>query len=145
MDFWMSMELSKDVLTEEDILVLGGTQNEISREMVQELEKREYNIPLDKWRCITIMMGDRGFSERVMYSFKKREMDFRLKIDHVPFLAANKQGKQQLIFEMLMRSLDLLEEKFKKVRPKLDSDVYSELNRLREDAQEIAKKQGWIF
>ncbi|SPL72654.1 hypothetical protein KPC_3832 [Acinetobacter stercoris] len=41
-----------------------------------------------------------------MYSLKRKEMDFRFKIDHVAFLAANKQGKQQLIFEMLMRSLD---------------------------------------
>ena len=50
--------------------------------------------------------GKNGFIERIMYSLKRKEMDFRFKIDHVAFLAANKQGKQQLIFEMLMRSLD---------------------------------------
>ncbi len=85
------------------------------------------------------MMGPRGFEERVMYSFKKKTMDFRLKINYEKFNSTDDLGRQKLIFEMMLRSLDLLKIKFEKVRPKLDQKVYEELDRLKKDVLDISK------
>jgi len=45
---------------------------------------------------------------------------------------------------MLLRSLDLLKVKFEKARPKLDAKVYEELQRLKNDALNVAKDESWI-
>lgn len=90
------------------------------------------------------MMGENGFDERIMYSVKKRNMDFRLKIDPVAFNITDDLGRQKLIFAMLLRSLDLLKEKFQKARPKLSAEVYDELERMRADALDVANHQSWV-
>lgn len=71
-------------------------------------------------------------------------MDFRLKIDPSVFNTTDDLGRQKLIFVMLMRSLDLLKEKFEKVKPKLDDRNYEELERLRSDALDVARNEGWL-
>ncbi|MCR4532689.1 hypothetical protein [Acinetobacter venetianus] len=71
-------------------------------------------------------------------------MDFRLKIDTSVFNTTDDLGRQKLIFVMLMRSLDLLKEKFEKVKQKLDDHNYEELERLRSDALDVARNEGWL-
>ena len=66
-------------------------------------------------------------------------MDFRLKINYEKFNSTDDLGRQKLIFEMMLRSLDLLKIKFEKVRPKLDQKVYKELDRLKKDVLDISK------
>ena len=66
-------------------------------------------------------------------------MDFRLKINYEKFNSTDDLGRQKLIFEMMLRSLDLLKIKFEKVRPKLDQKVYEELDRLKKDVLDISK------
>ncbi|MCY1562236.1 hypothetical protein D9M68_995970 [compost metagenome] len=85
------------------------------------------------------MMGSKGFEERIIYSFKRKNMDFRLKINYMDFKSTDDLGRQKLIFEMMLRSLDLLKIKFEKVKPKLNQKVYEELERLKKDFLEIAK------
>ncbi|WP_146196695.1 hypothetical protein [Acinetobacter stercoris] len=53
----MSIELSKEVLTEEDILELSSNQRETETIINDTLKDRKYNIPIGVWGCITIMMG----------------------------------------------------------------------------------------
>jgi hypothetical protein len=89
-------------------------------------------------------MGEDSFNERIYYSPKRKEMDFRLRIDPTTFKATDDLGRKKLIFRMLLRSLDLLKVKFEKVRPKLDLKVFEELERLKSDALSIAKEESWI-
>lgn len=140
----MSSETSYEVLSEDKETQLRFARNHIEKILNKVLENKLYDMPLDSWDCIIVIMGEKGFDERVMYSVKKRNMDFRLKIDHVAFIATDDLGRQKLIFTMLLRSLDLLKEKFKKARPKLDINAYEELERLRTDVLEVAKLQNWI-
>ena len=139
MQVWMSSESSKEVLNEEQLTQLNVARNYVENLLNHKLEHKSYDIPLDSWDCITVMMGPRGFEERVMYSFKKKSMDFRLKINYEEFKCTDDLGRQKLIFEMMLRSLDLLKIKFEKVRPKLDQKVYEELDRLKKDVLDIAK------
>ena len=45
---------------------------------------------------------------------------------------------------MLLRSINLLKIKFEKVRPKLNSKVFEELEILKKDVLNIAKEESWI-
>lgn len=72
---------------------------------------KSYDLPLDSWDCIAIVRDDEHFVERVRYSTKRRDMDFRLRIDHAEFKAASPQQQATLIFNMLRRSLELLSDK----------------------------------
>jgi len=140
----MSSETSREVLSEEQSTKLRVASNFVEDEINLKIETISYNIPLDSWDCIIIMMGDKSFEERIVYSIKKHDMDFRLKIDHVKFNSTDDRGRQKLIFEMLIRSLDLLEKKFTKVKPKLSPLVYNELERLKADILNVAKSKEWI-
>lgn len=144
MKVWLSSESSKEVLNEDQLSQLRLARNYIETILKGELESKSYNIPLDSWDCVTVMMGENSFDERIIYSVKKRNMDFRLKINHVAFNTTDDLGRQKLIFAMLMRSLDLLKEKFKKVKPKLSVEVYNELERMRADILKVAKTNNWV-
>ena len=139
MKVWMSSESSKEVLNEEQLTQLNVPRNYVENLLNNKFEHKSYDIPLDSWDCITIMMGPKGFEERIMYSFKRKNMDFRLKINYMDFKSTDDLGRQKLIFEMMLRSLDLLKIKFEKVKPKLNQKVYEELERLKKDFLEIAK------
>jgi len=139
MQVWLSSESSKEVLNEEQLTQLNVARNYVKNILKNKLEHQTYDIPLNSWDCITIMMGPTGFEERVIYSFKQKTMDFRLKINHEEFNSTDDLGRQKLIFEMMLRSLDLLKMKFEKVRPKLDPKVYEEFERLKKDFLKIAK------
>ncbi len=89
-------------------------------------------------------MGEDSFDERIYYSPKRQDMDFRLRIDPTSFKATDDLGRKKLIFRMLLRSLDLLKIKIEKVRPKYDAKVFSELERLKVDVLNIAKEESWI-
>jgi len=139
MQVWMSSESSKEVLSEDQLTQLRLARNSVENILKSRLEHKIYAIPLDSWNCISIMMGPTGFEERVIYSFKKKHMDFRLKINYEDFNSTDDLGRQKLIFDMMLRSLDLLKNKFEKVRPKLEEKVYKELERLKRDVLEIAQ------
>ena len=144
MQIWMSSDSSKEVLNEEQLTRLQLARNYVEEILKKELKNKSYDLPLESWDCITVMMGPNDFGERVKYSVKKRSMDFRLKIDPSVFNTTDDLGRQKLIFVMLMRSLDLLKEKFEKVKPKLDDRNYEELERLRSDALDVARNEGWL-
>lgn len=139
MQVWMSSESSKEVLSEDQLTQLRLARNSVKNILKSRLEHKIYAIPLDSWNCISIMMGPTGFEERVIYSFKKKHMDFRLKINYEDFNSTDDLGRQKIIFDMMLRSLDLLKNKFEKVRPKLEEKVYKELERLKRDVLEIAQ------
>jgi hypothetical protein len=146
MKVWLSAELSKEVLTEEQILQECKARNAVVDTLNLRLNDKFYNIPLNSWDCIIIIMGEDSFEERIYYSIKRQNMDFRLRIDPTTFKATDDLGRKKLIFSTtLLRSINLLKIKFEKVRPKLNSKkVFEELERLKEDVLNIAKEESWI-
>ncbi|WP_445661229.1 Imm44 family immunity protein [Acinetobacter sp. F16] len=130
MKVWLSAELSKDVLTEEQILQECKARNAAVDTLNLRLNDKFYNIPLNSWDCIIIIMGEDSFEESIYYSIKRQNMDFRLRIDPATFKATDHLGRKKLIFSMLLKSLNLLKIKFEKVRLKLNSKVFEELGRV---------------
>lgn len=75
------------------------------------------------------------YCEIIKYSPNTQGMDFRLKIDYPDFVNGNTKRQQQLIYKMLMRSLDLL------IQKGLNE---TGIESLRQDTQSVALKHGWI-
>lgn len=143
MKVWLSAELSYEVLTEEQTSWESKARNAVEDTLNAKLQDKSYDIPLSIWKCIIIMMGEDTFDERIYYSPKRKNMDFRLRIDPTTFKATDDLGREILIFKMLLRSLDLLKVKFEKVRPKLNSKVFEDLEKLKDDVSNIGKEKSW--
>lgn len=75
------------------------------------LDQKKYALNLKAWDCIAVIKDDSDFDEIVKYSPKKKEMDFRLKINYQEFKEGSNKIREKLIFNMLQRSLKLLKEK----------------------------------
>ena len=134
MKLWMSAEISGGI-GEPVRHALNFVEDEINLF----IDGKDYDIDLDKWRCIAILMKDKVDQERycevIKYSSKTKKMDFKLQIDYSEFVNGDAKRQQQLIYEMLMRSLDLLIEKGLN-----EAGIES----LRQDTQSVALKHGWI-
>ena len=134
MKLWMSAEISGGI-GEPVRHALNFVEDEINLF----IDGKDYDIDLDKWRCIAILMKDKVDQERycevIKYSSKTKKMDFKLQIDYPEFVNGDAKRQQQLIYEMLMRSLDLLIEK------RLNE---TGIESLRQDTQSVALKNGWI-
>ena len=134
MKLWMSGEVVQNVL-EPFRLAMLYVRDQIN----VKINDKDYDIDLDKWRCIAILMKDKVDQERycevIKYSSKTKKMDFKLQIDYPEFVNGDTKRQQQLIYEMLMRSLDLLIEKGLN-----EAGIES----LRQDTQSVARKNGWI-
>lgn len=132
MKLWMSGEICAEI---------GDTfreaRNPVETIFSEALANKNYDINLDSWDCIAIIRDDEDFKERIRYSPKNKNMDFRLRIDFEEFRSADNLGRQSLIYEMLERSLSLL--KGKKGIGKI-----SEIDRLASDARQVAKEHGWL-
>tara|TARA_R100001369_G_scaffold2082_3_gene6553 strand:+ start:157 stop:570 length:414 start_codon:yes stop_codon:yes gene_type:complete len=134
MKLWMSAEINGGI-GEPVPHALNFVEDEINLF----IDGKDYDIDLDKWRCIAILMKDKVDQERycevIKYSSKTKNMDFKLQIDYPDFANGDAKRQQQLIYEMLMRSLDLLIEKGLN-----EAGIES----LRQDTQSVALKHGWI-
>ena len=134
MKLWISGEVVQNVL-EPFRLAMLYVRDQINTK----IDDKDYDIELDKWRCIAILMKDKVDQERycevIKYSSKTKKMDFKLQIDYSEFVNGDAKRQQQLIYEMLMRSLDLLIEKGLN-----EAGIES----LRQDTQSLALKHGWI-
>ncbi|HAR75842.1 MAG TPA: hypothetical protein DCR60_06440 [Psychrobacter sp.] len=134
MKLWMSAEINGGI-GEPVPHALNFVEDEINLF----IDGKDYDIDLDKWRCIAILMKDKVDQERycevIKYSSKTKKMDFKLQIDYPDFANGDAKRQQQLIYEMLMRSLDLLIEKGLN-----EAGIES----LRQDTQSVALKHGWI-
>ena len=131
MKLWMSSEFSGEIGGD-----LRAARNLVEDEINAVIEAKDYDFELDGWDCIAVIMEDNSdFDEIVKYSKKKRDMDFRLHISFENFAFANALGQQKLIYQMLLRSLDLLIENGANV---------SGINALRVDVDGVAQKCAWL-
>lgn len=103
MKLWIGAEMDADVADSFRVV-----RNRVESAVNGVIMAKSYDLPLNSWDCIAIVRDDEHFTEIVRYSPKRRDMDFRLRIDHTEFKVANPQQQATMIFNMLRRSLDLL-------------------------------------
>lgn len=130
MKLWMSAEFSGDI--EEKVRL---SSNFVEDAINNVLEAKNYDIELDSWDCIAIIMEGDDFEEITKYSPKKRDMDFRLQISHKEFSNCSYLERQRMFYQMLERSLDILIDKGA-------NDVGVE--KLSLDIFNIAKQHDWV-
>jgi hypothetical protein len=120
MKLWIGAELDADVADS-----FRETRKRVESAVNDVIASKDYDLPLNGWDCIAIVRDDDSFAERVLYSSKTREMDFRLRIDHSAFNAGSPRERAALLFAMLWRSLALLAEKLPSAKrlPDLAADL----------------------
>ena len=71
MEVQLSAELSKEFLSEKQILQESKTRNAVEDALNAQLQNKSYDIPINKQKCISIIMGMDSFEERIYYSIKR--------------------------------------------------------------------------
>jgi hypothetical protein len=130
MKVWISGEVDSDIG-----LSFPHALTRVEGLLNEAIASETYDIPLDSWDCIAIIRADDVFPEVTKYSRKRRDMDFRLRVDHAKFLAASPLECEALLFDMLRRSLTILGEK---------GLAGPELDKLSADATRVATRHGWV-
>jgi stress-induced morphogen len=129
MKLWISGEIEAAVGD-----AFRHAMNSVENTINATIESKNYNLPLDGWDCIAILRDDEDFEEVTKYSQKKKDMDFRLKVDYQQFKAGPQLQREKLIYQMLERSLSILK----------DKGLPSEgLDELQSDIKRVASEHGW--
>lgn len=107
MKLWMSSEAHISVA--EELRILSNT---IEKHINKYLEETGYeNEELKSWDIIITLRDDDVFKEIINYRPKKKDTEFHLKIDYNTFKNATDKERVNLILDLLIRSLNILEEK----------------------------------
>lgn len=107
MKLWMSAEVFEEIAEALRVLFM-----QIETQMNQYLEDINYkNDQLTDWDIIITLRDDNVFDEIIKYSKKKKDTDFHLKIPYGAFKNGTDKERANLIYDLLTRSLDILEEK----------------------------------
>lgn len=130
MKFWLGAEIDKSAYES-----FRMARNEVERTLNERLKTNNYELELDSFDCISVMRGDTVFKERILYSPKRRNMDFRLWMELDRFLQADSIGQQAQIFAMLLRAVDILKTK-KGVSP-------AAIAALRDDMLQVGHEMKW--
>ena len=109
-------------------------RNSVEASVNELFPKKEYELPVTQWNCIGIVRDDSSFAERTTFSKKKRSMDFRLSIDHDRFKTASPAIRERIVFEMLLRSLEILRTK---------AGEAPGFEPLAKDIKQLAIMKGW--
>lgn len=130
MKYFMSGEISKEVY--EDYSVIS---NIIEKKIIEFLKEKSYGTGVEKLSVIPTIFSPKIFEslpykERMRYSPKTKEAEFRLRIDYQDFKDSNEEGKRKLIIENIIKSIRLLQEKTNKYKvdfdgKRLEKDILS--------------------
>ena len=134
MQIWMSGEIEADV--EEGCRLC---QNEIQA-TVNAIVSHKFYGDLKEWALIPIILSSRfqratGFDEIKKFHRDEGEVEFRLKIDHTAFRAADDLGKRRLMFSMILRSTELFDDLG---MSKFDIEAF------RRDLMAVGAQHGWL-
>lgn len=105
--FWMSGEIQGDIDDGSFILV----RKTVEEAVTQSIEDKSYGQGLKLWAYLAIILEpntDRYYPEVKRYSKRKKEVEFRLKIDHQQFLQGDRQTHLRLLSESVLRCLELM-------------------------------------
>lgn len=106
MKLWMSGEIQADV---DDAFMKG--MNAIEAGVNQLLGEISLEEKADEWDFIAIILSEdilSQYPEVVKKSSRGKSLEFRLRIPHSEFLSANSRQRIRLIFQALLRSVDLM-------------------------------------
>ena len=128
---WMSAEIQRDVSPQ-----YTAALNEMEPAINAIIETSDYG-PLTRWSFIAIVLDDDDpdYGEVKRYHKKTRVVEFRMKIDHATFKAADDLGKRKLIMAALLRSINEM--------PKLVPKGI-DYARLESDVRGVATAKGWL-
>jgi hypothetical protein len=103
--FWWSGETQADVGD-----TFAQTMRKIAAELNRLLAGVSFGGKVEQWAFIPIILEEDNpdYDEVVKKSSRGKVLEFRLKIRHAEFLAANPAEKISLIFKALSRSVDLM-------------------------------------
>jgi hypothetical protein len=130
MKLWMSAETQSDVYE-----LCRIARNNVEKSVNNTLENREFDLPLKQWNCIIILRDDDDFKEIKKYSFTKRDMDFRLGLNFQDFKNGDDLNREKAIFEMLLRSLLLLEN---------EGVIGAGMEELKSEMNALGMLKGWL-
>lgn len=130
MKLWISSETQSDVF--ELFRVASIKVEDCINDIIS---GNDYKLALDGWDCIAILRDDSDFEEVVKYSPKKKDMDFRLIVDYQTFKNGTDLEREKAVFEMLLRSLSLLEEK---------GVTGDGMEQLKSDVNSVGVNEGWL-
>lgn len=136
MKFYISAEVYKTVDRQ-----LLSAQNPIEQKMKSSFKDKNYGKGVEYWGYISIVnppkFYDAGFLIEIKkYSKKKKEVEFRLRIDYDRMLKADEKEAFRLVCNSILRSVDIAENELKIN----DFDFQS----FRTDLQTLFRKEGWI-
>lgn len=107
--FWMSGEIQGDI----DDASYIAARKAVEQAVNAQLGERDYGRGLKLWAYLSIILNpeiDRYYPEVKRYSKRKKEVEFRLKIDHNQFVHGDHKTHLRLLAESVLRSLDLMQE-----------------------------------
>jgi hypothetical protein len=105
MKLWLGAEIDSEAYDQFRLV-----RNEIQKSINIEIENIDAEDAND-WDVIAIIRNDDVYDERVRFS-KKDGMDLRLKIPFTKFMQSEIDDQKKLIVEMLLRSLDIIQNKY---------------------------------
>lgn len=128
---FMSGEIEGDVYDEYRV-----ARNEVEELINAAIGASSYGS-LKLWGLIPIILDDNdpNYPEIKRYRKKIQEFEFRLKIDHATFKAADDLGKRKLIVAALLRSID-------EMRQLVPKGI--DYGRLESDVRAVAASKGWL-
>ena len=114
MRIWMSSEV--DINGDDDSL--RQFRNQIEEKLNNYLKKIDYKNVLDEWWVIIILRDDDVAEEKIrrkktsMIEGKKLvNVSLSLKIEYDEFKNGNEKKRKELIYDVILRSIDILEQK----------------------------------
>lgn len=109
MKVWIGAETQADAADSFRIV-----RNLVETSINTALVSKSYDIGVDAWDVIVVLRNDDVLDEICNYSAKKKEMDFRLKLDFRKFINGDLGARTATLFDLLCRSLDILGQKTEK-------------------------------
>jgi hypothetical protein len=131
MDIWLGGETGGKGIFDKFL----SSANNVEAIMKNYLVDKSYELGFTSLDIIPIIRDDDVLTERKLYSHKKKDMDFRLKIDYNLFKKSSTLECESLIFKLFLRAIDILKTK------KLNND---ELDRLKIDIENIGRLNNWL-
>ncbi len=137
MKLWMSGEIMGNIGDE-----YASARREINKEINQILSCHRYAEGIDEWAFLAIILdlGYDAYPEVRRYHKSDKSFEFRLKIPHAEFKAADPNRQRGLIIEALLRSLDDMAVLIKKRRL---STINIDFGGLKAAIRELAVSKRW--
>ena len=133
MKLWMSGEVEADVGE-----ALRHARAAVQAAVNDRLADTDYGGGVTEWTFITMISSGRiapDQPEIKRYHRRDGSLEFRLRVNHTAFRAASSVGREQLLFEALRRSLDVI--------PALRVANF-DVARLRSDVDAVGRERGWL-